>query len=106
MSKRARDFGGETSIIWDILRRKYEMKTVNITVSLFLDMVLEIEQYMRKRDINSRSMAVAFLIMQGLTRVQEIDAEAWVEPEEKKGKLSEDEKEEMKALDHVYDVEE
>ena len=116
MSKKGRYFESEGSIIWDILRRKYQMKTVNITVSLFLDMVLEIEQFMRSHGVQSRSMAVAFLIMQGMARLQEIQAEV-TEIEKEKGidgrpvpegqaRLTKQDKEDLRALGHVYDVEE
>jgi len=73
----------EIEPIRDILRRTYYLKTINLTISLPFDMLREIESFIQQNQINSRSLAIAYLIHQGLVRIKEKNWETEVEePEE------------------------
>ena len=92
----------EKELIWDILRRNYYQKTVSVTFSIFLDLVVKIEKFMKTYNIQSRSMAICYLIHLGFA----FDLEKRAEREtlrDVKGMMT---VAEGRALSHVYDVEE
>lgn len=73
----------ETELIWDILRRNYYQKTVSVTFSIFLDLATKIEDFMKSYNIQSRSMAICYLIHLGFAFDLEKRAERQAERDAK-----------------------
>ena len=95
----------------DIIKRSYHEKTVNLSITLPADMLQQVSNWGLHHGITSRSLAIQWFILQGATRIREMEAEMRIAEEErlkkeKVARLTEEDKEDLRALDHVYDVDE
>ena len=115
----------------DIIKVVFHEKTVNLTITLPADMLQRVTNWGIQHGITSRSLAIQWFIFQGNTRITEMEAEMRIAEEERlkkerverlkeekergfdglpleegQSRLTEQDKEELKALDHVYDVNE
>ena len=95
----------------DIIKVVFHEKTVNLTITLPADMLQRVTAWGILHGISSRSLAIQWFIFQGNTRIVEMEAEMRIAEEErlkkeKVARLTEEDKEDLTALGHVYDLNE
>ena len=67
----------------DIIKRKWHEKTVNLSITLPADMLQQVTNWGIQHGILSRSMAIQWFILQGATRILEMETEMRIAEEER-----------------------